>query len=207
METSEKSQESSLDTPISLQEDSPVRISVLQDYDEEYRREVEAAFGLSTQGLLGTFDQDSYSLKMSQVCLLTNQCDEYLETFPRSGSMRNGKVYQRRPLVRLTRGTEFGYLPTPEKSIGMKTGGNLQRGNAQTCFQKEIDGTRPSGAKIGSSLKWSKEYIGEWLRTGGYVNPAWLEALMGFPEKWWIVPMEPSATPSSLKSPSGSVSE
>jgi hypothetical protein len=206
MEILEKLQESNLDTSIASQADSLVRISALPAGELE-STESEAVCGLNSHGLLGSFDHDSYSLRTFQGSLLTNQCDEYSETFPRSGSMRNGIVFQRPPLVRLTYGTEFGYLPTPEKSIGMKTGGNLQRGNAQTCFQKEIDGTRPSGAKIGSSLKWSKEYIGEWLRTGGYVNPAWLEALMGFPEKWWIVPMEPLETQSSHKSPSGSDAE
>lgn len=42
---------------------------------------------------LGRFNPGSYSLKMCQVSLLTNQCEEFLETFPRSGSMRNGSVF------------------------------------------------------------------------------------------------------------------
>jgi hypothetical protein len=44
-------------------------------------------------------------------------------------------------------------------------------------------------------LRWHPEYINEALRTGGFVNPAWLEALMGFPENWWMPPTEHSEMP------------
>jgi hypothetical protein len=67
--------------------------------------------------------------------------------------------------------------------------------DALTCYRKELIGKRLSGANIGSSLRWCPEYIREWLRTGGLVNPAWLEALMGFPENWSMPETPDSATP------------
>lgn len=54
-----------------------------------------AGSGRSSLESLGRFDPGSYSLKTCQVSLLTNRCDEFSETFPRSGSMRNGSVFER----------------------------------------------------------------------------------------------------------------
>ena len=187
-------------------EDSPAKTCPWPGKERE-STENEVDCGQILPDLLGRFDHGSYSLKTSQVCLLTNQCDEFLGTFSRSGLMRNGKVYQRPPLVPLTYATGFGYLPTPDKSTGLfsaKMGGRMIRGNAQTCFQKEMFGERPSRAKIGSSLAWCPEYIRESLRTGGSVNPSWLAVLMGFPEDWWTVPTEDLETPSSRRSQNGS---
>lgn len=52
--------------------------------------------GLTWRDSFGRFDPGTYSLRTSQACLLTQECDEYSETFPRWGSMRNGEVYARR---------------------------------------------------------------------------------------------------------------
>jgi hypothetical protein len=40
--------------------------------------------------------------------------------------------------------------------------------------------------------------------TGGYLNPTWVEWLMGFPSGWLPPPCEPSATPSSPPQPNTS---
>jgi len=64
-----------------------------------------------------------------------------------------------------------------------------------SCFRKEMTGKRPSGANIGSSLRWCPEYVREWLRTGGLINPVWLELLMGFPENWSMPEQDLSETP------------
>ncbi len=126
------------------QEDFPVKTSLALDESGESTLN-DLACGLNSLGLLGNFDPDSYSLRTSQVCLITNLCDEFLETFPRAGTMLNGKVFQRPPLVPLTFATGFGYLPTPDKSTGVMRGGIAIRANAQTSFRKEIGETRPSG--------------------------------------------------------------
>jgi hypothetical protein len=192
METSEPLQEQSLSELTSLPGDSPAKISALPAVALESTAS-DPAYGENMHGLLGTFDPGTYLLKTSQVCLLTNQCDEYSGTFPRSGTMRNGKVFQQLPLVRPTYESESGYLPTPEKSVGAFVAG--LNANITVFYAKETTGTRKSGAKIGSSLIWCPEYIREALRTGGLVNPVWLEALMGFPENWSIPETEHSETP------------
>lgn len=70
--------------------------------------------------------------------------------------------------------------------------------DANSLFLKQTVGERPSGAKIGSSLRWCPEFIQEWLRLGGGINPVWVERLMGFPDNWTA--LEASETPSSRKS-------
>lgn len=187
--------------------DSPAKILASQEGKMESGTETDPACGENSHGLLGTFDLDSYSLRTSQDCLYQEQCEEFLETFPRSGTMRNGKVYRRPPLVPLTYETECGYLPTPDRSMGMTRGGITILADATTCFRKERGESRPSGAKIGSSLRWCPEYIRESLRTGGFINPEWIGVLMGFPEKWLTDETDSSETPSCHKSPSGSDGE
>ena len=199
METSERLRTATSNTSISLPEDSPAKTLVAPESGAGSPQEPEVDCGSSTPDLLGSFDPDSYLLRTSQGSLLTNQCVEYSGTFPRSGLMLNGKVYQRVPLVPLTYATAFGYLPTPDKSLGAMLGGITIWADAQSCFNKETTGFRPSGARIGSSLRWCPEFIREALRTGGCVNPAWLEALMGFPENWLTLPTEPTETPWSRK--------
>lgn len=184
MEISQNSMDQNSNLLTSSLEDSLARTCLSLDSCKESPKTREAACGLNSLVWLGRFDRDSYSLRTSQVCLLTSQCAEYSETFPRSGLMRNGNVYQRRPLVPLTSGIGFGYLPTPDKSLGMARGGIMIFADATSCFRKMATGRRPSGARIGSSLRWHPEYINEALRTGGLLNPAWIEALMGFPENW-----------------------
>lgn len=181
---------------------SPAKTSAKPAKVEELMQENEAVYGGNNSGAFAFLDQDSRSWKTSQLCL-TQTWDEFSETWPRSGTTRNGIAFRRPPLVPRISATGFGYLPTPDKSMGVMRGGITIMADARSCYRKEMGESRPSGAKIGSSLRWCPEYIREALRTGGFVNPEWLGALMGFPENWWTLPMEHSETPSSRKSPSG----
>jgi hypothetical protein len=53
---------------------------------------------------------------------------------------------------------------------------------------------RDSGARIGSDLRWEPKLIQEYEATRrGFLNPTFLEWLMGFPTNW--VQLEPSETP------------
>lgn len=70
--------------------------------------------GANSPGSLGRFDQTGYSLRTSQVSLITNQPEEFLETFPDSGSMRNGVVSQRQPLGPAIGASGGSAWPTPD---------------------------------------------------------------------------------------------
>ena len=68
-------------------------------------------FGLKCGELLASYDQDGFLLKMSQISLLKEE-QEFFTTLPKSGMMRNGKLYQQKMLEQNTLESEYGLLPT-----------------------------------------------------------------------------------------------
>ena len=71
-----------------------------------------AAYGRSTPELLANYDPATSSWRTSQLCL-DGDYQTFSETWPRSGTMRNGIAYLLPPLVRLTDETGSGLWPTP----------------------------------------------------------------------------------------------
>lgn len=69
-------------------------------------------FGANTPESFASYDPATSSWKTSQHSFL-EELTVYSATWPRSGTMRNGSVYQRRPLVRLTDVTDSSLWPTP----------------------------------------------------------------------------------------------
>ena len=114
----------------------------------------------------------THSWKTHQ-CSLLGDLDEFLETWPQWGLMRNGECWEQRTLEQSIRGTGFGLSlemwPTPVKS--------------------DYAGRRPSKGWKGDSDLPSVV----WTRTGGAENPqmspasinaTWTEWLMGWPLGW-----------------------
>ena len=124
------------------------------------------------------YDPDTSSWKTSQRSLF-EEWVPFSETWPRSGTMRNGRCYRREPLVPTTFAKGRLWLPTPT------TVGN------QSC---------PSMAKNGRGCKEAIEKY-----RGCYTNPEWVEEFMGFPRGHTA--LEDSEMPSSRKSPNGSGDE
>ncbi len=101
---------------MSSQGASHAKISQSQETKQEYKTELEADYGQSAPVFLGSFSPDTPSLKTSQTCLMENGelgLSEYSGTFPRSGMMRSGTVYQLPNLARTTTEIGSGYWPTP----------------------------------------------------------------------------------------------
>ena len=69
--------------------------------------------GQQPSNVLASYDRSSACWRTSQISLLTNTLDEYSETWPKSGMIVNGTLYQRLSLVRPTSGKESGYWPSP----------------------------------------------------------------------------------------------
>lgn len=195
METFESLPDQSLSPLISSAEGSPVKMFPELGCGAGSEAAPGLDFMQKCSDWLALYDRDSCSWRTSQACLALppqeslGQFQEYLETWPRSGSMRNGKVYRRPPLVPLTYEIEYSYLPTPQANLGkFERVSQMAKGQVVSWFNQESTGFRPSGARIGSSLAWCREFIQEHLRTGGELNPEWLEALMGFPIGWTDLP-------------------
>ncbi len=97
----------------------PVRISARREKAQACP-ESEADSGLKWQGSFAKYDPGLSLWKTHQFSLLGG-LESYSETWPRWGSMRNGECWERPTWERRTKGTEYGYWPTPTKSDG--TGG------------------------------------------------------------------------------------
>jgi len=162
-----------------------------------------AACGQSSLELLGRFDRDGYSLRTSQVSLLTNQCEEFLETFPRSGSMRNGRVYERRMSEHRTSGSGCSSWSTAQAADSTKwwrtpSAGHPSKGGAQAPAKRLSGGhtldlqdqvltfslpdqpIQPGGTcwcgRHGCDLRFHKRKL----------NPLFVAWLMGWPI-WWCI--------------------
>jgi len=99
---------------MSSQEDFHVKTSLLQEIRLELKAK-EVGYGQSAPVFLGTFDQNTPSLKTSQTCLTAEMeigLSEFCGTFPKSGMMRSGNVYELQTLARPTRGNESGSFVT-----------------------------------------------------------------------------------------------
>lgn len=144
--------------------------------------EKEADCGQSLPASFAKWDRAS-SLWRTHQCSLAGDLEPFSETWPNWGLMQDGESFPLRALAPLISESEFGYLPTPDASLGMPA--DLAAADFVTCWRKENNGgIRPSGAAIGSSLRWHPEFIHEWQRTGGELNAQWIEALMGWPIDW-----------------------
>lgn len=82
-------------------------VQVLEDLDQDY--------GPKCLELFGRLDQNTQSLKIRQLSLFEDSKEYYL-TFPKSGMMLNGSVFQTSLLDTPTKEKGFTLLPTPTKS-------------------------------------------------------------------------------------------
>lgn len=98
----------------SLVEDFRVKISALPE-NVKVLRGNGPAYGVRCIELYGRLDLNTSSLKIRQLSLFPDSNKSYA-TFPKSGMMRNGNVYQTTLLDTRTKGEDFILLPTPTKS-------------------------------------------------------------------------------------------
>lgn len=116
------------------------------------------------------YDPNTCSWKTSQESSLEmggGSCEPSLETLPRVGMMRSGRVYRLPKLERAIKGTDGGSWPTP--TVADTEGGiakDVIYQNGRYCRINK-KGER-WGVKLRDAL-------------GGKPNPRWTEWLMGFP--------------------------
>ena len=119
--------------------------------------ESEAECGEKWRGSFTKYDPDSRSWKTHQ-CSLAGDLDEFSETFPRWGLMRDGECWEQQTLEQTIRGIESGsLLPTP-----------MCHNSKEGAFPSEYNRKTPSLA----------------THAGGKLNPTWVEWLMGWTLGW-----------------------
>lgn len=155
--------------------------------------ELEAVSGVRWRASFAKYNPDSSSWKTAQ-CSLLGDSDEFSETWPRWGSMRNGESFLR-PIPALPIcASESGLWQTPvaDDAIERVKGKYNSRGEPKLSAQVKLAPT-----PVASDTGFRKERYaqgGTALSTfvGGHLNPDWEEWLMGWPIGWSA--LEPLAT-------------
>ena len=164
--------------------------------------------------VFASYDRASRTWKTSQGCFpgLMGTSDEYSETWPNSGTMRNGACYQRKPLEPLISEKGCGSWPTPTTTPGRPNEGNVRMLRAKV-LAGELDASEASQMLHGKDVfsaqstipKWPTPTKRDWKDSGdcanvpvncllgravkpslehGALNPDWVEWLMGWPRGW-----------------------
>ena len=165
--------------------DFRVKISASQEKEREYM-EKGLVFGLSIGELLTIYDLDSQSWKMSE-CLFTGDLAKYSEALPKSGMMRNGKIYEQATWARRTEGSESGLLPTPDCS-DRRSMKSKQQGLSNVVKMLPTPKSQDSRASL---VDRGKCNLGEEIQdaleskqTGLRLQARFVEKMMGYPAGW-----------------------
>ena len=169
--------------------------------------ENEAECGEKWRGSFVKYSPDSCSWKTHQ-CSLLGDLDEFLETWPQWGLMRNGECWEQQTLAQTIRGTEFGL--SQDKWATPTTMDKLPPKSAK-ALHKEATQARPGRSKpanlrdqVSNMQNWptplSTEYRANRVKRenhhngltqavlatqdGGQLNQMWVEWLMGWPIGW-----------------------
>ncbi len=136
--------------------------------------------GGNTREPFAIFDRASSSWKTVQHCFF-EESTSYSGTWPRSGTLQNGRCFPRAPSVLHTHGKGCSLWPTPTRSMASRGWGLSRTGRQRYNAETE--------ARVRAFVE----------AHGWKLSPLMLEALMGFPIRWTELP--PSETPSSPSSP------
>ena len=175
-------------------EDFHARTSQQQEKAQELM-ENEAECGQKWFASFVKYDPDSSSWKTHQ-CSLLGDLEEFSETWPQWGLMRNGECWEQRMLEQSIRGTESGLWPTPvhsEARQGLQIRREGKKGTQTSLSTAVLTWPTPrTKGMCGGSGSWdllNKNTTVEEARlmgagNGGQLNPPWVEWLMGWPIGW-----------------------
>jgi hypothetical protein len=152
------------------------------------------------------YDQDT-SLWRTHQCSLLGDLEQFSETWPQWGLMRNGECWEQQTLERRIRGTGCGLLPNNIDSFHTPNTTGLDGGsNSRKALKKRIQMWRTPDTGAGGTsglLKEGKTHRenGQPIQVrladqvGGKLNPPFPEWLMGWPLGW--TDLKPLATDKS----------
>jgi len=133
---------------------------------------------------------------------------ELLATLPKSGMMRNGKLWAQTMLVRGTEGNGFGLWRTPDAMGGGTCSKEVLEEMAKGNWHRKSTGTQRQ-LRLQDQVRHPKLFptpvVKEPSQPTGQLNPTWVEWLMGYPSGW--TDLKVSATQLSRTSPISSESD
>ena len=186
--------------------------------------EAEVQCGNTWRELLGKYDPSTHLWKTAQ-CSLLEDLEQFLEIWPRWGSMRNGECFRQPMLVQTTSEKEFGYWLTPtatsisgrskeamdyriqwRESSGRNTvpPGNLAEQVTMLGKIPCVDMKKPTWptpvARMwkdnASPSEYKRHEVPLAAQVGGKLNPMWTEWLMGWLLGWTdLKPLETDKFP------------
>lgn len=179
------------------QADSPARISQQPGKVLESMAYV-LDCGRKCTGSLAKYDHDSHLWRTLHYSLL-GDLEPFSETWPKSGTMRNGVCWERMTLEHRTEGKESGYWPTPTASDATGGIGHSKKAggmNLRTKVSKMWPTPDANCGKRGSQPKVKagpsgllptytiNQAVRDEEKRPGKLNPEWIEWLMGWPIQW-----------------------
>jgi hypothetical protein len=176
-----------LDAWISSQAGSRARTSVRPEKAQESTGN-DQDFGWRWHGSFAKYDPATSSWKTRQ-CSLLGGLEEFSETWPKWGLMRDGECLERLTLAPRTCVNEYGLWQTltADDAIQRKNGKWNSRGEPKLSAQVRFptltchDRKGRSGAKRGRNANGGPTLT---MVVGGTLNPTWCEWFMGFPMGW-----------------------
>jgi hypothetical protein len=197
---------------ISSMEDSPAKISALQDAEKVWK-ESEADYFSRSCDLFEKFDLPLFSSKTSQLSEIADWIQSQ-KKFPMRGMIVDGRIYQLPKLERGTKGIDGGYLPTPVSTPR----GSHQGATFDPKSRRQTDRTLDLYVKTfptptardfrtpceGDMKRNTPSLATIAYQTGGQLSPMWVEWLMGYPIEWtelsaWAMQLFPSRQRKRLK--------
>jgi len=170
--------------------------------------ENEAECGEKWRASFTRYDPDS-SLWRTHQCSLLGGLDEFLETWPQWGLMRDGECWEQQMLAQTIRGTESGLLlnpmenqtpppppphwPTPTAHMSKETNAPSEHRRNTPTLTAQVNWPTPRTAGMcGGTGSWDllkkntsiEEARAMGAGNGGKLNPMWVEWLMGWPLGW-----------------------
>ena len=119
------------------------------------------------------WNQSTASWRTSQACLFGGWI-EFSETWPTSGSMRDGRCYRHPMLERHTSDDESGSsAPTRIVKFPTLAARDYRHPNKADKLGGDHRGNTKSGKQLPNAI-------------GGAVNARWAEWLLGFPDEWTV---------------------
>ncbi len=134
------------------------------------------------------YDPNSCSWKTHQ-CSLLGDLDEFSETWPQWGLMRDGECWEQRTLEQTIRGTESGLSPNGVDSFHTPNTTGLDGGsNSRKALKKKLEQyptpTAHNAKECASPSEFNRNTPTLATHAGGKLNPTWVEWLMMFPLGW-----------------------